>query len=173
MKRLSQWIGRSLLFLAFALFTAIVINPMRLGGEASGGKVEDARYFVVSKGRRYTEVSQTEWRIERNLERCFFVPLVLVWIGMAFCVAPDMQQKKPVPTAHPPSLEIYGAVLGVTAVGAGLGWLIGRVPWTAVLGAWLGLWGGAIAAGLLRPIDSSLQPNADLGAAPDRGDTRH
>lgn len=71
MKQLSPWIGGSFFLLAFVLFTAIVVNPLRLGGSAWGGKVEDGRFFVVSKGHRYTEVSETEWRIEQTLEWCF------------------------------------------------------------------------------------------------------
>ena len=150
MKQLSRWTGRCLLFLAFLLFTAIVINPMRLGGEVSGGKEEDGRYFVASKGHRSTEVSETEWRIERVLEWCFFMPLVLVWIGMAFCCASESNHKQQVPVDDPPSLGTCGVVLAAASVGAGMGWLIGRVPWTAVLGAWLGLWAGAISAGLFQ-----------------------
>ena len=80
MKRLSRWIGRCMLVGAFLLFTAIFINPMRLGGEASGGKIEEGRYFVVSNGHRYTEISEIEWRIERYLEWCFFLPVVLIWM---------------------------------------------------------------------------------------------
>src|SRR5687768_3037130 len=114
MKRLSRWIGRCMLVGAFLLFTAIFINPMRLGGEASGGKIEEGRYFVVSNGHRYTEISEIEWRIERYLEWCFFLPVVLIWIGMAFRFGGETHHKNDVPKAEAPSLKVCGAVIGVT-----------------------------------------------------------
>ena len=167
MKRLSRWIGRCMLFGAFLLFTAIFINPMRLGGEASGGKIEEGRYFVVSNGHRYTEISEIEWRIERYLEWCFFLPVVLIWIGMAFRFGGETHHKNDVPKAEAPSLKVCGAVIGVTAVGAGAGWLIGRVPWTAVLGAWLGLWAGAISVGIFQSRASDKKSIEEPDASQD------
>jgi hypothetical protein len=141
MKQLSRWIGGGCFLLAFVLFTAIVVNPMRLGGNAWCGKVEEGRYFVVAKGHRYTEVSEAEWRIEQALEWCFFVPLPLIWIGMAFWSAAGGVPNEPIPTALPPfPLWMSLANIGITALGAGAGWVVGRAPWTAFFGAWLAFW---------------------------------
>src|SRR5438552_17883061 len=74
MTRLNRRIGRGLLLLAFLLFMAIVIHPFALRGFVWGGKVEDGRYFVVSKGNRYTEVSEAQWRIAQHLECSFYLP---------------------------------------------------------------------------------------------------
>src|SRR5262245_13399029 len=128
MTRLNQRIGRGLLLLSFVLLTAIVIHPFALGGAVWGGKVEDGRYFVVSTGHRYTEVSEVQWRIEQYLECSFpWLPVVLIWIGLAFRDGPDM----------PPKLTTFlGIVLVVgTAFGAMVGWVITGDPWTPVLGA--------------------------------------
>jgi hypothetical protein len=168
MKQLSRWIGRGFLLLAFALFTAIVINPMRLGGDAWGGKEEDGRYFVVSTGHRYTEVSEIEWRIEQYLEWCFFLPVVLVWIGLAFLAASGVHQKGPIaPPGEPTPMWMVFASIGVTAVGAGVGWLIGRAPWTAFTGGWLAFSFSVAAAVWLLSRSLRQRSNADAGAAPD------
>src|SRR5262245_31005226 len=141
MTRLTRRIGGVLLLLAFALFTAIVIHPFALGGAVWGGKVEDGRYFVVSKGHRYTEVSEAQWRIEQYFECSFpWLPVVLVWIGLAFRDASDTQEKPgPQPSAEPQKLTVFLGVVGVggTAFGALVGWVITGVPWTVVLRDWL------------------------------------
>jgi hypothetical protein len=142
MKRLSRWIGCCLLVLAFALFTAIVINPMRLGGVVLwGGKEDGGRYFVVAKPDQYTEVSEIEYRIEQYLEWCSFLPVLLVWIGFVFWFAPAVPLKKPIsPPVGPVPTWMTIASVGITAFGAGVGWVIGHAPWTAFLGAWLAFW---------------------------------
>jgi hypothetical protein len=141
MKQFGPWIGGGFFLLAFVLFTAIVVNPFRLGGMAWGGKVEDGRYFVVSKGHRYTEVSKAEWRIEQTLEWCSFVPLPLIWIGLAFSSGTDGVPNKTIPPQLPPlPLRMVFANIVITALGAVAGWVIGRAPWTAFFGAWLAFW---------------------------------
>jgi hypothetical protein len=160
MTRLNRRIGRGLLLLAFVLFTAIVVYPFALGGKVWGGKVEDGRYFVVSKGHRYTEVSEAQWRIEQYLECSFpWLPVVLIWIGLAFRDGPDV----------PPKLTALLGIVGVvgTGFGAVVGWVITGDPWTPVLGAWLVLWGVCLLIAWLQSRSARSQSNAEPRAAPD------
>ena len=158
MTRLNRRIGRGLLLLAFVLFAAIVFYPFALGGQVWGGKVEDGRYFVVSAGHRYTEVSETQWRIEQFLECSFPLPVLLIWIGLAFRDGPDM----------PPKLTAFLGIVGVvgTAFGVVMGWVITGAPWTPVLGAWLVLWGGCFLIAWLQSRSLREQPTTETGAAP-------
>jgi hypothetical protein len=157
MTRLHRRIGRGLLLLAFVLFTAIVVYPFTLGGKVLGGKVEDGRYFVVSAGHRYTEVSETQWRIEQYLECSLLLPVVLVWIGLAFRDGPGTPSK----------LTVFLGVVGVvgTAFAAVTGWVVTGVPWTPVLVAWLALWGSCFLIACFSGRPSSAEP----GAAADGG----
>ena len=169
MKLMSRWIGCCVLLLAFALFTAIVINPMRLGGNVWGGKVENGRYYVIAKGHRYTEVSKTEWQIERVLEWSFLLPLPLVWTGLAFLAAAGIG-KKPVPApTDPPLMWPYFVGIGFTALGAVAGWLIGGVPWTAFFGAWLAVWSSVAAIVWLQYRFMRQQSNSEQPASADAG----
>lgn len=146
------------------LFTAIVVNPLRLGGSAWGGKVEDWRYFVVAKGHRYTEVSQAEWRVEQALEWCFFVPLPLIWIGLAFCSIGAPNNPIP-PRLAPFPLWMSFANIGITALGAGAGWVAGRAPWTAFFGAWLAFWFSAAWFTWLYARSALQHPSDESGGA--------
>lgn len=167
MTRLNRRIGRGLLLLGFLLLTAILIHPFTLGGFSGqfwGGKVEDGRYFVVSKGNRYTEVSEARWRIEQHLECCFpWLPVVLIWMGLAFRDGPGAPAKL---TAF---LGIAGAV-GTASVVVG-GWLITGDPWTPVLIAWLVLWGCCFLIAWLQSRSARSQSNAETGRAPDPAGT--
>ena len=85
------------------------------------GKVEDGRYFVVSAGHRYTEVSEARWRIEQHLECCFpWLPVVLIWMGLAFRDGPGV----------PPKLTAFLGIAGVvgTASVVVAGWVITGDP---------------------------------------------
>jgi hypothetical protein len=173
MKQLSRWMGCGLFLLVFALLTAIVINPLRLGGVVLwGGKEEGGRYFVVAKPDQYTEVSEVEYRIEQYLEWCYFLPVPLVWIGAVFWAVPDVLQKKPIPPPVGPLPRwMTVASVGITALGAGVGWVIGRAPWTAFLGAWLAFWFSVASFVWLHSRFSRQQSNAAPSAAADGGGT--
>jgi hypothetical protein len=160
MRGLNQRIGRGLLLVAFLLLTAILIHPFTLGGQVWGGKVENGRYFVVSAGHRYTEVSEARWRIEQQLECCFpWLPVVLIWMGLAFRDGPGVPSKL---TAF---LGIAGVVGTASVVAAG--WLITDDPWTPVLIAWLVVWGGCFVLAWWQSLSARSQSSAEPGAAPD------
>jgi len=160
MTRLNRRIGRGLLLLGFVLFMAIVIHPFALGGGVWGGKVENGRYFVASKGYRYTEVSEAQWRIAKFLESSFFFPVMLIWMGLAFRDGPG------VPAKLTTFLGIVGAV--GTASGVLVGWAIIGDPWTSALGAWLVLWSACFLIAWLQrsaePLPSNAEPRAAHGS---------
>jgi hypothetical protein len=154
MTRLNQRIGRGLLLLAFVLFVAMVIHPFVLGGFVWGGKVEDGRYFVVSKGNRYTEVSEAQWRIEQFLECSFpWVPVVLIWMGLAFRDGPDVPRK----------LTSFLGIVGVVGTLGGLvmGWVITGDPWTPALCVWLVVWGSCFLVAWRQSPSARPQSNAE------------
>ena len=153
MTRLNRRIGRGLLLLAFLLFMAIVIHPFALRGFVWGGKVEDGRYFVVSKGNRYTEVSEAQWRIAQHLECSFYFPVMLVWMGLAFRDGPGV----------PPKLTTFLGIVGVvgTASGSVIGWVIIGDPWTSAIGAWLVLWSACFLIAWLQSRSAPSQSNAE------------
>jgi hypothetical protein len=130
-------VGGGLLLLAAALFAAGVAYPFWLGGKVLGGKVEGGRYFVASAGHRYAEVSEAQWRTEQHLECGILLPVMLVWIGLAFRDGPGVPSKL---TAFVGIVGVAGAV-----VTAAMGWVVTGAPWTPVLGAWLVLWVGCLA----------------------------
>jgi hypothetical protein len=165
MKQFRRGIGRCVVALAATLLAANFIYPMTLGGVVWGGKVEDGRYFVVAKGHRYTEVSESQWRVGQSVECAFpWLPLLLIWIGLGLRVAPD-KGKEPAP---PPSTNnalaglsiAFGAVAGTGALAAARCFNTG-VPWTIGLGVWLALW---VDSRPTRP-----RSNAEPSAPPDRG----
>jgi len=165
MTRLSRWIGGGFLLLGFAVLTAMVIHPFALGGVVWGGKVEDGRYFVVSKGDRYTEVSETQWRIEQYLECGYgWLPVMMVWIGLTLRDAPDMpKEPAPLSSTTSPIWPVLGTVVGTAALAAG-GCYITGVPWTVVFGTWLALWGCFLLA-LLHSRPTRTQSRVEQGAA--------
>jgi hypothetical protein len=153
MTRLNQRIGRGLLLLAFLLFAAIVINPFVLRGGVRGGKVEDGRYFVVAAGHRYTEVTETQWRVQQFLECGFWLPVVLVWMGLAFRDGPGVPRK----------LTAFLGIVGVVGTASVLaaGWFTTGDPWTPVLIAWLVLWGSCFVFACWQSRPEPSQPNAE------------
>jgi hypothetical protein len=167
MTRSYQRIGGAFLLLAFALFAAIVIHPFALGGDVWGGKVEDGRYFVVSKGHRYTEVSETQWRIAQYLTCGFpWLPVMLVWIGLTLRDGPDRpKEPTPRPSTGWPIWWILGFLVGTGALAAG-GCYISGVPWPVVFGTWLALWGCFLLA-LLHARPTRQPSSAEPCAAPD------
>jgi hypothetical protein len=170
MARLYRWIGGGSLLLGFALLTAIVIHPFALGGSVWGGKVEDGRYFVASKGHRYTEVSEAQWRIAQYLT-CGspWLPVMLIWIGLTFRDAPDVpKEPAPLPSTVSP-IWLLGVVVGTAAL-AVVGCYSTGVPWAVVFGTWLALWGCFLLA-LFRSRPTRPQSSAEPGAAADGGGT--
>jgi hypothetical protein len=158
---LNHRIGRGLLLLAFVLGTAMAIHPFVLRGVVWGGKVEDGRYFVVSKGNRYTEVSVTQWRIEQFLECSFpWVPVVLIWMGLAFRDGPGV----------PPKLTTFLGIAGVVGALGGvlMGWVITGDPWTPALCVWLVLWGICFLVAWRQSLSARSTSTAEPGAAADR-----
>jgi len=135
--------------------------------------VEDGRYFVVSKGHRYAEVSEARWRVEQFLECSFpWVPVMLVWIGIAFRVTPDMQTEPvPPPLIERPKLTVFLGAVGVVgmALVAVQGWVITGVPWTPVLAAWLALSGSCFVVAWLLARFSRRQSRAEPSSAADCG----
>jgi hypothetical protein len=142
--KLRKRLGSLIVLLAIALLAATILNPMRLGGDVWGGKVEDGRYFVVSKGHRYTEVSQTEWQIEQYLEAGLpWFPVMLLWLGLALRVTPETD---PQPAARPSANEALQTLLIIVLIVIGSGAMaIARclqcgVSWPLGIGVWLALW---------------------------------
>ena len=114
-------IGCVVLLLGLALVATCFLYPFALGGSVWGGKVEDGRYFVVSKGHRYTEVSETQWWIAQYLTCGFpWLPVMLVWIGVTLRDAPDRpRESAPRPSTGLPIWWILGFVVGTGALAAG------------------------------------------------------
>ena len=109
-----------------------------------------------------------EYRIEQYLEWGWFVPVLLVWIGIVFWAALDVRDQNPVPPPlGPPPEWTTPASVGITALGAGLGWVVGRAPWTAFLGAWLAFWLSVTLFVWLHSRFSRRQSNAEPVASPD------
>ena len=145
-RKLCQLAGSLIIFLAIALLAGIIANPFRLGGGVVGGKVENGRHYVVAKGHRYIEVSQTQWQIEQYLEAAFpWFPVMLLWIGLGLRVAPDGDQQ-PVPVQKPSAkaaLQNFFIALGIFAMTGAMAvvrCLQCGVPWTLGLVLWLALW---------------------------------
>ena len=167
MTRSYRRIGGVFLLFAVASLAASVIYPFALGGVVWGGKVEDGRYFVVSKGRRYTEVSETQWRVAQYL-MCGsgWLPVMFIWIGLTLRDAPGRpKEPSPRPSAGLPIWWILGFVAGTGALAA-VGCHISGVPWPVVFGTWLALWGCFLLA-LLHAHSTRPRSSAELGAAPD------
>lgn len=170
MKRLCQWLGSGVVALAIAVLVASVIYPSTLGGDVVGGKVEDGRYFVVGKGHRFTEVSETQWRIEQYLECSFpWFPVMLIWIGVGLRCAPDVE--KP-PVAPPSTDKAMMGLLIAAGVVAGTGALAllrcfnTGVPWTIGLGVWLALLGLFFFLVWLEPRSSRPHSDAESVCGP-------
>ena len=165
MKRFCRWAGSGAVGLAVALLAAFFFSPFTPHGFVQGGKVEGGRYFVVGKGHRYTEVSETRWRIGQYVECAFpWLPVMLVWVGVGLRTAPDAD---PAPAAPPPTRNAvaeltvaFGAVLGAGVVAAVRCSDTG-VPWPVGLGVWLALCVGLLfLAGVAGRPRSSAAPDA-------------
>ena len=101
MKRFRRWCGGGVVGLAIVLLVTFFFSPFTPGGFVEGGKVEDGRYFVVSKGHRYTEVSETQWRIAQYVECTFpWLPVMLIWLGVGLRVAPATARAGPPATGQ-------------------------------------------------------------------------
>src|SRR2546421_7759516 len=133
--------------MAFALvmLPATSVIPAYLGGTADRGYVEGDHYFVGTAG-RYTEVSETAWRLELWVSRS--VPWSVLVPGLAglFLIALS-QPPGWRPSPDPPDMDrivvrVTPVGLGFIAAGAGMGWVLARAPWAALLGGWAGLYAG-------------------------------
>ena len=146
MKRFRRWCGGGVVGLAIVLLVTFFFSPFTPGGFVEGGKVEDGRYFVVSKGHRYTEVSETQWRIAQYVECTFpWLPVMLIWLGVGLRVAPATgAEPAPRPLASNAALGLsiaFGVVAGTGALAVARCFSTG-VPWAIGIGVWLALWVG-------------------------------
>ncbi len=141
-RRSRVWGGRALIAVALVALPAKTIISSYVGGSASYGSIEDEHYFVGGHG-RHLEVSETAWYVELWVSRPFWLA---VWVpGLAGLFLLTGGQSQPVAPPRPLApadlvLWHYVAGIGICFAGAWLGWVIGRVPWTILLGGWLGLY---------------------------------
>lgn len=136
------WCSMVLFGMALVALPAITIVPSYLGGSAHHGYFEDGRYFVGGHGRT-AEVSESAWWLAYWVEILFpfsiLVPAAAGYVLYRLQALPNQPRLRSA-EVHP----FLAALTGIVTVwtGAGLGWLIGRAPWTIWLGGWLGLYVG-------------------------------
>jgi hypothetical protein len=172
MRRFRYWCGVFLIGCALVALAAPSVVGSYVGGSASYGSIEDGRYFVGGHS-VHKEVSEFEWWLELRVSQSFpWATLVPGFLGLILVCS----TLPPGPIAAPPSpsrehLTATAFIpIPVIATGAALGWFLGRAPWTAELGAWLGLYvGGWLALRVLR----RLSPQSFVSWSEGKNDPAH